>query len=125
MNTIIIEPETNLTQIEDQITTAAFNTCLGARIPITLYWIEGAELYGLELESKEDREMEYIPWWDVEDMVEEMINETSDLVYIGSLSYEPGRVLRKIDPVAFREATNDYADGLVEDGYIVADVNDF
>jgi len=119
-----INPNDNLFSIEDQITGAAFNTCIGARISITLYWVESVELYGLELEAEEDREMDHLSWDEVEDMTEEVINETSDLIHIGDLEYEPGRVLRKIDPIAFREAANDYADSLVEDGYIVAGVND-
>lgn len=55
---------------------------------------------------------------DSEDMTLQMLNDCYDAVKIGSLAYEAGEVLKKIDPVAFRECVNDYMDALIEDEYL-------
>ena len=39
---------------------------------------------------------------DAEEQFEELLSETCETVKIGSLEYDPGYVLRNIDPVAFR-----------------------
>ena len=36
-----------------------------------------------------------------EDDYEEMLNDIYDTVKIGALEYEPGHVLREVDPIAF------------------------
>ena len=44
---------------------------------------------------------------DAEEQFEELLSETSETVKIGSLEYDPGYVLRNIDPVAFRCGVSD------------------
>ena len=44
---------------------------------------------------------------DAEEQFEELLSETCDTVKIGSLEYDPGYVLRNIDPVAFRCGVSD------------------
>ena len=44
---------------------------------------------------------------DAEEQFEELLNETCETVKIGSLEYDPGYVLRNIDPVAFRCGVSD------------------
>ena len=45
---------------------------------------------------------------DAEEEFEELLNETCETLKIGTLEYEPGYVLRNIDPVAFRCGVSDY-----------------
>lgn len=49
--------------------------------------------------------------YEVEKAYEEMMNECHEVVNIGGLEYEAGRVLRAIDPIAFRCGMIDWADG--------------
>jgi hypothetical protein len=44
---------------------------------------------------------------DAEEQFEELLNETCETVKIGTLEYDPGYVLRNIDPVAFRCGVSD------------------
>src|SRR4030042_5598028 len=44
---------------------------------------------------------------DGEEQFEELLSETCEMVKIGSLEYDPGYVLRNIDPVAFRCGVSD------------------
>ncbi|MHC4487114.1 MAG: hypothetical protein ACYS4T_18215 [Planctomycetota bacterium] len=56
---------------------------------------------------------------DAEEQFEELLSETCETVKIGSLEYDPGYVLRNIDPVAFRCGVSDMlAD---DEQYIEAD----
>ena len=44
---------------------------------------------------------------DAEEQFEELLSETCETIKIGSLEYDPGYVLRNIDPVAFRYGVSD------------------
>ncbi len=44
---------------------------------------------------------------DAEEQFEELLSETCETVKIGSLEYDPGYVLRNIDPIAFRCGVSD------------------
>ena len=44
---------------------------------------------------------------DAEEEFEELLSETCEVVKIGTLEYDPGYVLRNIDPVAFRCGVSD------------------
>ncbi|MFC1634552.1 hypothetical protein ACFL5Z_06880 [Planctomycetota bacterium] len=44
---------------------------------------------------------------DAEEQFEELLNETCEMVKIGTLEYDPGYVLRNIDPVSFRCGVSD------------------
>ena len=57
---------------------------------------------------------------EAEEMYENMIDEISGDVRIGSLTYMASEVLREIDPTAYRCGFNDYLDSLLED-YTITD----
>ena len=56
---------------------------------------------------------------DAEEQFEELLSETCETVKIGSLEYDPGYVLRNIDPVAFRCGVSDMLSD--EDQYVEVD----
>ena len=58
---------------------------------------------------------------DAESMHDEALDEAHGPVRIGALEYQPSRVLREVDPVAYRESVADYIDSLERDGYRVYD----
>lgn len=43
---------------------------------------------------------------------EDMLHDVHGLVEIGSLTYDPARVLREVDPVAYRCGLSDYIDSI-------------
>ena len=50
-----------------------------------------------------------------EDDYEEMLNDIYDTVKIGALEYEPGHVLREVDPIAFECGRSEDADAIASD----------
>ena len=58
---------------------------------------------------------------DAESLHDEALDEAHGPVRIGALEYQPSRVLREVDPVAYRESVADYIDSLESDGYRVGD----
>jgi hypothetical protein len=68
-----------------------------------LKWADGSHAYVSELED----------WFASE------LDETLGPVRIGSLEYDPALVLRKVDPIAYREACLEWLDRMLEDGQIV------
>ena len=56
---------------------------------------------------------------EAEEQFEELLSETCETVKIGSLEYDPGYVLRNIDPVAFRCGVSDMLSD--EDQYVEVD----
>ncbi|HUU18773.1 MAG TPA: hypothetical protein VMW72_16605 [Sedimentisphaerales bacterium] len=56
---------------------------------------------------------------DAEEQFEELLSETCETVKIGSLEYDPGYVLRNMDPVAFHCGVSDMLSD--EDQYVEAD----
>lgn len=50
-----------------------------------------------------------------EDDYEELLNECYGTVKIGSLEYEAGRVLREVDPIAFRVGMSDETDSIAKE----------
>ena len=53
---------------------------------------------------------------ELEERFDEMLDETNDLVKIGSLTYLPSQVLKNVDPIAYRIAKYDFADmGFADD----------
>ena len=51
-----------------------------------------------------------ITWEEAEEMAADMLDETYPLVTVGELSYLPSQVLKFVDPIAWREVVNDFAD---------------
>ena len=62
-------------------------------------------------------ESDVLNWEDVREMYEELLDESMDTIKIGDLEYDPSRVLKAVDPVAFGKGLSEYADSLHEDGY--------
>jgi hypothetical protein len=56
--------------------------------------------------------------WELEERYCDMLDECYPMVEFGELRYEPSRVLREVDPIAYRVGMNDYADMLISDGDI-------
>jgi hypothetical protein len=54
------------------------------------------------------------------DQFEEMLNESNEEIHIGTLTYQASEVLKKTDPIAYREAYLEWLDseGIDEDSYI-------
>ena len=69
--------------------------------------------------NEEDDTLTYLTWSELEDLLEELINDTQGPIRIGQYEYDAGRALRIIDPVAFHQDALEYADSLMEDGYII------
>lgn len=56
-----------------------------------------------------------------------MFNDLLDeqgVIKIGNLEYLPSKVLKEVDPTAYRCELADYADSLLSDGYIVEGYTD-
>lgn len=54
--------------------------------------------------------MTYITEYDAEERYDDFLNEIHPTVQIGELSYDPSRVLKEVDPVAYRCGLNDWMD---------------
>lgn len=53
---------------------------------------------------------------DIDDEFEELMNETSEPLYLCGCSYESGSALKKIDYVAFRQGALNETDSRLSDG---------
>lgn len=53
---------------------------------------------------------------ELEDAFENDLTECYDMVSVCGYEYEAGRVLREMDPIAFRCGFNDWIDGRISDG---------
>jgi len=52
------------------------------------------------------------------EMIEEMVDEMLDLqgdVVIGNLTFSRSSIVREMDPTAYRELCNDFADSMISD----------
>lgn len=56
--------------------------------------------------------------YDLELMHDEMLDECTDQIQIGNLTYDPSDVLKSTDPVAYRCSVNEYIDCMVTDEII-------
>ncbi len=56
--------------------------------------------------------------WELEQRFEAMLDDCYPMVQIGDMEFEPSRVLKEVDPIAFRVGMFDYADSLISDGDI-------
>jgi len=54
--------------------------------------------------------------WEMENRTEQTLDELYPMFQVGYLSYEAGRVLREIDPIAFRECVLEKINSMMEDG---------
>ena len=44
------------------------------------------------------------------DYVDEILNETNEKIKIGNLTFEPAKIIKKLDPIAYRQIVLDIAD---------------
>lgn len=67
---------------------------------------------------------------DGQELYEQMLNECYELVSIGSIQWNPGYVLKELDPTAFRCGASDYLANdntyveLYGDYYLLSDIDD-
>jgi len=57
---------------------------------------------------------------DAYEMYDDMIDECCGEVNVG-VTFNASRVLRELDPIAYRCGFNDYVDSLFEDGFVLTD----
>jgi hypothetical protein len=55
--------------------------------------------------------------YELEEMYKQSLDEDRELIRVGGSTFDPSRVLKQCDPVAYRTGMHDYADSLLEDGY--------
>lgn len=53
------------------------------------------------------------------DMLDEMLDDCNEPYRLGYLEFSPSEILKKLDPVAYREEAINYFDALAEDGIFV------
>lgn len=56
--------------------------------------------------------------WDIEQRHDDLLDEIYPPVTIGIYVWAPSRVLKAMDPVAYRVSVIEYVDELIEDGQI-------
>ena len=54
---------------------------------------------------------------EIYDAYDEMLDDYTPMVKVGSFEYLPSRVLKELDPIAYRCGLNNYLDGLAQNGY--------
>jgi hypothetical protein len=52
---------------------------------------------------------------EIEDQFDEMLDESNELIKIGTLTYLPSQVLKNVDPIAYRIGLSEFEDYLEED----------
>ena len=60
-----------------------------------------------------------VPAWQVKEWLAESLFELNGMVKVGPYTFEPGRVLKTLDPIAYNEMYLDFCDSLEKDGYFV------
>lgn len=85
-----------------------------------------AELLKAEMEKLFDKAMEeYEEEHNTEEAYKELLDQTCEEVKIGGLTYSPGRVLKEVDPVAFRCGMADMSDNYYEQFEEENNIEDF
>jgi len=52
---------------------------------------------------------------ELEERFDEMLDESNELIKIGTLTYLPSQVLKNVDPIAYRIGKYDFADMFLTD----------
>ena len=65
-------------------------------------------------DNKEEMFREEYSDEDIEEMYNEALDEMGE-VKLGNLTFLPSRIIKELDPVAYRTGLNDYEDMLMED----------
>jgi hypothetical protein len=53
-----------------------------------------------------------------------MLDECYPVTKIGYSEFDASYIMKHLDPIAYRECCNDYANSLIEDGYVIEGYND-
>ncbi len=56
--------------------------------------------------------------YELEERHDQMLDEVCEEVRIGSLTYSPSRVLKKVDPIAYSMSVGEYLGYLTENGHV-------
>lgn len=113
-----------LYRYKDQITEAAQKRIrIYHKAMITLYWISGLGLYGLESEYEKGRKLEYLTKSELEDCAERFLNDSYGVVNICGYSFGLGTALKKLDEKVFKEEVGKYAITLIDSDYVIEGVN--
>jgi hypothetical protein len=73
-----------------------------------------------ELEELEEfDQFEIISESDASDMYDDMIDDCEEVVSIFGMSYNPSRVLKEVDPIAYRCGFSDFCDSLLDNHQLV------
>src|SRR5690606_35013159 len=62
-----------------------------------------------------DRDMNIASWYEAVEMYDEMLDDANGCASIAGLEYETSRVLKDIDPIAYREGLFAYVDSLEDE----------
>ena len=65
-----------------------------------------------------------VPQYQIKEWLSESLIDSTGMVRIGLYNFEPGRVLKTLDPIAYNEMYLDFCDSLARDGYIIVGYND-
>jgi len=63
---------------------------------------------------------QYLTMEEAEEMYEDSLDESYGEINVG-VTFNASRVLRELDPIAYRCGFNDYMDMLFQDGYTLTD----
>lgn len=88
----------------------------------TTYCTNCAEVNSTDNELCKDCRM--VEVHQVQEWLSELLVDSTGMVKIGTLTYEPIRVLKSVDPIAYNEMYLDMCDSLARDGYIIRNYND-
>lgn len=59
---------------------------------------------------------EEIYYWEMENRAEETLDDCYEPLVVGYMTFEAGRVVRQVDPIAFRQCVLEEVDSLMDDG---------
>lgn len=65
-----------------------------------------------------------LPSYQVKEWLSESIIDSQGMIQIAGMTYEPLRVLKSVDPIAYNEMYLEFCDSLARDGYIIQGYND-
>ena len=97
-------------------TTDIFNTSELLKVDIEMKEQEIRKINALISDKEKQQDQIELDPEDYQDQFDELLDDSSPEIEIGSLTYSPSHVLKNVDPVAYRCSLNDFVDSLdVED----------
>jgi hypothetical protein len=61
-------------------------------------------------DNEESEEVETVTQYELQELFDQIIDESQEAVTIAGIYYRPSRALKKLDPVAYCQRLNHYAD---------------